>query len=285
MKQEFNIDTYLQFNIMQFFLEDGKIFKVHRAILSAISPYFKALFTTSLNGGKDTREIITENVPGEYIELILDYAYTGTCAVSSHNVEVLLPIADQYGVLGVVQICCLFLSQELRIDNCLGIYRFSKVYSCHELTVESFKFILSQFKKIIQESPEFYDLSIDDLHYFLKHDELNIKNEEVLLEAIQKWSERNLEVRKSSLSKLLSCIRFGLTSISFVERTSKISYIANDGKCLQMLEPAIQMLKSDADLDLNNPLARPRTPFEILFAVGGWSAGSPTNFVETYDTR
>lgn len=39
------------------------------------------------------------------------------------------------------------------------------------------------------------------------------------------------------------------------------------------------------DLDLGNPLARPRVPFEILFAVGGWSAGSPTNFVETYDCR
>lgn len=32
-------------------------------------------------------------------------------------------------------------------------------------------------------------------------------------------------------------------------------------------------------------MKRPRIPFEILFAVGGWSAGSPTNFIETYDTR
>lgn len=26
-------------------------------------------------------------------------------------------------------------------------------------------------------------------------------------------------------------------------------------------------------------------PHEILFAIGGWSGGSPTNFIETYDTR
>lgn len=39
------------------------------------------------------------------------------------------------------------------------------------------------------------------------------------------------------------------------------------------------------EADLNDPLARPRIPYEILFAVGGWSAGSPTSFVETYDTR
>lgn len=38
-------------------------------------------------------------------------------------------------------------------------------------------------------------------------------------------------------------------------------------------------------VDLNNPIARPRVPHEILFVVGGWSGGSPTNIVETYDTR
>lgn len=32
-------------------------------------------------------------------------------------------------------------------------------------------------------------------------------------------------------------------------------------------------------------IARPRVPHEILFAIGGWSGGSPTNYIETYDTR
>lgn len=61
--------------------------------------------------------------------------------------------------------------------------------------------------------------------------------------------------------------------------------------CQQVLAPANQYLKEQeakqgsGEIDLNNPLAKPRIPYEILFAIGGWSAGSPTNFVETYDTR
>lgn len=39
------------------------------------------------------------------------------------------------------------------------------------------------------------------------------------------------------------------------------------------------------EVDLTHPLARPRVPFEIMFVVGGWSGGSPTNVIETYDTR
>lgn len=61
--------------------------------------------------------------------------------------------------------------------------------------------------------------------------------------------------------------------------------------CQQVLAPANQYLKEQeaklgsGEIDLKNPLAKPRIPYEILFAIGGWSAGSPTNFVETYDTR
>lgn len=46
-----------------------------------------------------------------------------------------------------------------------------------------------------------------------------------------------------------------------------------------------QELKQNGEIDLKNPISRPRVPYEILFAIGGWSAGSPTSFVETYDTR
>ena len=32
-------------------------------------------------------------------------------------------------------------------------------------------------------------------------------------------------------------------------------------------------------------VSRPREPYRLLFAVGGWSGGSPTSALECYDTR
>jgi kelch-like protein 10 len=37
------------------------------------------------------------------------------------------------------------------------------------------------------------------------------------------------------------------------------------------------------DLLVQNPIARPRIPHEILFVCGGWSGGSPTSAIELYD--
>ena len=44
-------------------------------------------------------------------------------------------------------------------------------------------------------------------------------------------------------------------------------------------------MEGGKEVDLSHPLARPRVPHEVMFAVGGWSGGSPTNVIETYDTR
>ncbi len=37
--------------------------------------------------------------------------------------------------------------------------------------------------------------------------------------------------------------------------------------------------------DLNDIRIRPRIPHEIMLIIGGWSLGSPTNSIETYDSR
>jgi len=37
--------------------------------------------------------------------------------------------------------------------------------------------------------------------------------------------------------------------------------------------------------DSTNPLSRPRLPYAVLFAIGGWSGETPTNAIETYDVR
>ncbi|XP_004931595.1 kelch-like protein 10 [Bombyx mori] len=270
---------------------DLKAIGVHRAILSAVSPYFKAIFINSLNKGEPEETKIFVDVPSFYMNLILDYAYTGTCKVTAENVEYLLPYADKFDVVGVIQLCCQYLLQELKPHNCLGIFKFARYYFCGELEKKGKMFIRQHFNKILKECNEFKSLTFEELEDILRDDELNVKNEEIVFQALKTWVEHDLENRRKYIPSLLSCVRFG--HISFKYFKSKILQwqpVVDDVKCQEALYPAVVFLtlldsRPGMEADLNDPLARPRIPFEILFAVGGWSAGSPTSFVETYDTR
>ncbi|KAL2737104.1 kelch-like protein 10 [Vespula maculifrons] len=269
-----------------------QFFPVHRAILSAVSPYFKALFTNSLKGGKsETTEVVIDSVPSEIFALILDYAYTGTCNVNADNVEQLLPLADQFEVLGVVQLCCQFLLQELKPDNCLGIFKFARHYFCRDLEEKGRRYIRHHFKQILYESSEFKELQSEELESILEDDELNVKNEEIVFEAVKTWVEYKVEERKIHVAKLLECIRYGSMSYNyFADNVLNWKLIREDETCQRTLQSAKAYLteqdnKQNGEIDMKNPLSRPRVPYEILFAIGGWSAGSPTSFVETYDTR
>ncbi|XP_069702649.1 kelch-like protein 10 [Periplaneta americana] len=270
---------------------DGKTFCVHRPILSASSPYFKALFTNSLKGGKPETKEVNVDIPGHILELILDYAYTGRCNITPHNVEQLLPIADQYEVLGVVRQCCQYLFEELRPDNCLGIFKFARHYFCCDLEERGRRYIRHNFKQILQQSSEFKDLSAEELESILCDDELNVRNEELVFEAVIRWTEVDITARKQHLKSLIHCVRYGLMSFKyFTDVVMNNKLILGNLELQDSLYPASLFLaeldsRPGSELDLNDPLARPRIPYEILFAVGGWSAGSPTSFVETYDTR
>lgn len=68
-------------------------------------------------------------------------------------------------------------------------------------------------------------------------------------------------------------------------------YVSENEDCRPLVIETLRFIYdlemiTQRDGEVTTPeLARPRVPHEILFAIGGWSGGSPTNFIETYDTR
>ncbi|XP_071451571.1 kelch-like protein 10 [Hetaerina americana] len=277
------------------------IFRVHRAIVSAISPYFRALFTNSFNGGNpEVSELSLDNVPPDAMKLILDYAYTGACTITQDNVEKLLPVADQFEVLGVIQLCCEFLLKELQPENCLGIFTFANCYACQELADAGWKYILINFMDVVQKSSELTGIDKELLMKILVEDRLNDRHEEMAFWAVKFWVEANVESQCQNLPKLLQCIRFGLMNKNFFDDiVMKWSLLDENQECKLILSEAavllsrIEMLKAQSPMfsstslvmNLNHHLAKPRIPHEIMFAFGGWSSGSPTSFIEAYDIR
>lgn len=199
--------------------EDGHSFKIHRAILSAVSPFFKALFLNTINRGQPEVTEVNVQVPSEIFSMILDYAYSGHCDITNDNVQPLLIYGDQLDVLGIVTLCCQYIIEHLYPSNCLEVLLLARKYFCRDLEDRGQRFVRHHFKEVMQTNPDFYKLSENELYDILSDDELNSKSEELVFDAVKRWVEHDSETRRKSLPRLLKCVRIGLLSCSYFAGT------------------------------------------------------------------
>ncbi|XP_037627492.1 kelch-like protein 10 [Sebastes umbrosus] len=258
---------------------DNVEFHVHKIILCNCSSYFKELFTHWST--PDSRDFDIPNVTADMMKLIIDFAYTDSVLVTQDNVQELFVAADQFNVMGIVKVCCSFLEGQLSPQNCIGIWWFTGFHYTPETNHKAFLFMLNHFEEIAATSEEFLLLSAGDLVKIIEKDQLNVKQEETVFEAVLRWIAHENEERREYIPLLLSNIRLALMNPDYLKDCVRNNDLAKASKkCRLMLDRTMK-----AVLHQQSGLVRPRLPPAILFAVGGWSGGSPTNAIEAYDVR
>ncbi|XP_024884161.1 kelch-like protein 10 isoform X3 [Temnothorax curvispinosus] len=272
-------------------LEDGGVFPIHRAILSACSTYFRALFTTTLHSREKT-DVLLPGVTSPMMNLLLEYAYLRSIDVNQENVCELLTTADYLSIVGVLDLCCDYLRDNLAPENCIGVMRFARQHFCKKLENDAYRFIVGHFVEVSQRSEEILHLPIEELKPLVGADELNVKSEQTVWELVLKWINHDPESRKDYIVDLMKNIRLGLLDTQFfLENVKDHPYVVGNDACRPIIIETLKFLYdlemiTQKDGEVPTPeIARPRVPHEILFAIGGWSGGSPTNYIETYDTR
>ncbi|XP_014244657.1 kelch-like protein 10 isoform X2 [Cimex lectularius] len=272
-------------------LEDGSSFPVHRAILSACSSYFRSLFTTTLHQSEKT-DVLLPGLASNILGALLEYAYLRRITITEDNVTYLLSAADYLAILGVIEQCCEFLKTQLNPENCIGILKYARDHFCLKLEKEAFTYVMRNFVQVAQRSEEILNLGVDEIKEIVGSDELNVKSEELVWEFVLRWISKDPENRKQHIVILMGQIRLGLMDTQFfLEHVKEHQYVAGNDLCRPIIIDTLRFLY-DLEMitqrtgEVSTPeIARPRVPHEILFAIGGWSGGSPTNYIETYDTR
>ncbi|TRY92490.1 hypothetical protein DNTS_028193, partial [Danionella cerebrum] len=266
-------------------------FKAHKIILCGCSPFFRMLFSTQWSRTEDSFSF--QEISSDIMSLIIDFAYARPISITEDNVFELLVMADQFLISGLVETCCRFLEENLSPINCLSTLVFSKkFYSCSKIQHIAKLYVLQHFDEIIKVSQEFLEVPLDVLVEMFGQDELNVKEEETVFEAIIHWIEHLPEQRKNHIAELISKVRLCRISPEYFINKVKIhTFISENQECSNIIVHAMMTLLDNhdgpavIDYDLINQLSRPRLPSVILLAIGGWSIGSPTNAIEAYDTR
>lgn len=149
--------------MLSFYFSNYYFPPIFRVILSACSPYFRAMFTGELAESRQT-EVTIRDIDEQAMELLIDFCYTSHILVEETNVQTLLPAACLLQLQEIQDVCCEFLKRQLDPSNCLGIRAFADTHSCRELLRIADKFTQHNF----QEVP-YCQLTIIELliYYFL----------------------------------------------------------------------------------------------------------------------
>ncbi|KAF7223167.1 actin-binding protein IPP [Nothobranchius furzeri] len=274
----------------------SQVFKVHRLVLAASSPYFSALFSGGMmETDKDVVQII--GVDTEVFEILLDFIYSGTISVTVENVQELMVAADMLQLNEVVSMCGEFLKGHMDPFNCVGIFQFLEQIACLDMLEFTENYIHVHFLEVCV-TDEFRELTKDQLVRLLRSEELRIEDEYQVFTAAMDWVLQDVVKRKKHVVEVLEAVRFPLLSpqrlFKYIEGVADFSLrVALQTLLKEYTEVTKSPKENKTYSQLQPAKMRPRRKArKYLYAIGGytrlqggrWSDSRALSCVERFDT-
>lgn len=209
-------------------------FLAHRVVLAAGSPYFLAMFTNAHMESKQNR-IALNGVEASSLENILTFIYSASLEITEENVQSLLAAASLLQLSPVIDACCSFLKVRLEPENCIGIASFADMHGCKQLSQASWNFALQNFKTV-SFSEEFLSAPAHVLQELLCSENLNVKSEENVLDAVMRWFHHDAGSHLLTIASLLQCIK--LPIIPMATLLDKLGPLTSHPACQDLLQCA-----------------------------------------------
>ncbi|XP_049611397.1 kelch repeat and BTB domain-containing protein 12-like isoform X1 [Syngnathus scovelli] len=219
----------------------GISFACHKAVLSAFSPYFQAMFTCGL---KETRggEVPLRDTSAHSLELLLGYMYRAELYLSNDNIQAVSAAAFLLHVDGAFRLCQRHMEARMDASNCVGLYHWARDLGATSLADCAFRYLCQHFTQVCEEE-EVLDLDAQSLADLLASDDLNISQEEVVLELVLRWvaKRRGDSQSESQAVELLGRVRLELVDPVFLQKARRRNpVLLRDFECFRMFDTALQ---------------------------------------------
>lgn len=243
---------------------DGRQYTAHRVVLAGASSYLRAMFTNGMleSGMKDIK---LRGIEANVMEALLEFIYTGVVEVTVENVQAILSSATMLNLHSLRSVCCNFLQTHLDASNCLGIRAFADLYSCSDLETTAFRYLCQHFLDVVKND-EFLQLPLDSLAELLSEDQIQVRSEDQVFEAVECWISHDITRRQEMAAKVLSRVRLPLLSLEFLEsRVFPSKIIKNNTDCQLLLAKVL----NESTKNLPQYMCVARAQPQAIYVIGG----------------
>ncbi|XP_066285876.1 kelch repeat and BTB domain-containing protein 8-like [Branchiostoma lanceolatum] len=241
-------------------VEDRR-FPCHRLVLSAASPYFRAMFTNDMAESRQKTVVLQGLDAGMFGEL-LSYIYSGTLHVSLDKVQPLYQAADLLQLDYVRDTCSSYMAMNVEHSTCVDLYKFADTFSVEIARKHCLQWIFKHFAEVAS-SEEFCSLSVNQLTEIIGQDELDVKEETTVWEAVVRWVQHSREDRLHHLPSILPHIRFNLLTSDDTAAILEHPMVREDPRSSEVIRNVVQ--KGNSDL---KPRLGMTTEMVLLYIVG-----------------
>ncbi|XP_078584591.1 kelch-like protein 6 [Branchiostoma floridae x Branchiostoma japonicum] len=125
------------------------------------------------------------------------------------KVQSLYQAADLLQLDYVRDTCGSYMAMNIEGSSCVDLYKFADVFSVDIVKKSCLKWKASHFTEVAS-SEEFCNLGVNELTDIISHDELDVKEETTVWEAVVRWLQHSRRDRLRHLPSILPHIRFNL---------------------------------------------------------------------------
>ena len=256
----------------------GKDFPAHRCVLSAASPYFRAMFTSEL-GGKESNLVELKGMKSATISDVLHYIYTGETAIDSSNAKDLVEVAYYLRMPTLKWEAAAFIQNDMmNVSNCLTLESFASKYDCQQLGQAAVSFRAENFVDF-SRSEDFTLFDSEKVQELICMDEINVAEEEEVYEAVMAWVKHDLPSRECTLPELLKSVRLFSMSKSSLRRILDQELVSKSLSCTRIVMNALDLFLFPVLLQAIS--LKPRSSlndYEDVVALTGYELRSDENY-------
>ncbi|XP_053137389.1 kelch-like protein 3 [Hemicordylus capensis] len=187
---------------------DGQRFRCHRALLAAVSPYFRDLFTKTCkesSGG----EVLLQDVTPSVVRSILKYIYTEELSLTPEQGASLFAGASRLQVIPLQDVCSRYLVSNLSIQNWLEMYSLAQAHKSGPL-LHAIIQVLSRDFETVAEKEDFQQLDSSTLIALISSSHLAVASELKVYQAVRRWVQFQPSTRGPLLGVLMRHVRLPL---------------------------------------------------------------------------